>query len=272
MKKGIIIFILPAVFALLIFIGATPVKTQFTTKYFNKMFVPVLGADIQLYACKYEASNGEYKEFINDLKNTGRLPEADQYNFDTSLFNKKYPWFNDFSFMKNYYLHPAYNVYPVISIPYEGALKYCEWLTEKYNAMPQKKFKKVIFRLPTEQEWMKAVDVYPGGRFPWYGELSYDVNRKCYANLKFRVHDSEAISEYLNDGCWFPGPPDWYKPNRLGIYNIIGNVSEMTSKKGVAKGGSWDTFVDEAGVDNKQSYEGADPTIGFRVFMEIVEK
>ena len=170
MKKGIITLILPAIIALLLFGGAKPAKSHFTAKYFKTMFLPVSGNNQLLYAGKLEVSNGEYKDFINSLRQSGGQTEAAQYDYDTSVLSRKYPWFKDESFMKNYFSNASYDEYPVMSVSFEGAQKYCEWLTRKYNDLPGRKFRKVVFRLPTEEEWMKAVDVYPGARFPWYGE------------------------------------------------------------------------------------------------------
>ena len=55
------------------------------------------------------------------------------------------------------------------------------------------------------------------------------------------------------------------------IYDVIGNVSEMTSD-GKQKGGSWDNYPEECTVDKTQSYTLPDPRVGFRVIMEIIEK
>jgi hypothetical protein len=46
----------------------------------------------------------------------------------------------------------------------------------------------------------------------------------------------------------------------------------MINEKCKAKGGSWDNFIDECTVEKSQTYDGPDPRIGFRIFMEVVEE
>ena len=53
-------------------------------------------------------------------------------------------------------------------------------------------------------------------------------------------------------------------PNYLGLYNIIGNVAEMTAAKGVAKGGSYKTSVRELKPEARQLYQGPQSWLGFR--------
>lgn len=53
-------------------------------------------------------------------------------------------------------------------------------------------------------------------------------------------------------------------PNYLDLYNIIGNVAEMTTTKGVAKGGSYKTSVRELTPEAQQLYQGPQSWLGFR--------
>jgi hypothetical protein len=52
---------------------------------------------------------------------------------------------------------------------------------------------------------------------------------------------------------------------------MIGNVAEMTSEKGKAKGGSWEDEPDNCTIQSVKTYEKPSPAIGFRVFMEIIQ-
>ena len=62
-----------------------------------------------------------------------------------------------------------------------------------------------------------------------------------------------------------------YFPNNIGLYDVIGNVAEMIDDKGKACGGSWDDLPLESTIHSVKSYSDSDATIGFRVFMEVVE-
>ena len=98
----------------------------------------------------------------------------------------------------------------------------------------------------------------------------------CYlANYKTGRSQSNynrELDDYTSDdGGFFPVYVDSYWPNDYGLYNVIGNVSEMLQVKGIARGGNWDMAPEDAVLTSEQTYSGADPRIGFRVFMEVIE-
>ncbi len=58
----------------------------------------------------------------------------------------------------------------------------------------------------------------------------------------------------------------------MGLYDVIGNVSEMIDEEGKAMGGSWDHVKEESTITSINNYQGADARVGFRVFMEVIEE
>ena len=48
------------------------------------------------------------------------------------------------------------------------------------------------------------------------------------------------------------------------IYNLIGNVAEMTNTEGVSKGGSWFHSKEESKIKNKITYTKPEIWLGFR--------
>ena len=62
-----------------------------------------------------------------------------------------------------------------------------------------------------------------------------------------------------------------YFPNGLGLYDVVGNVAEMIDEKGKACGGSWNDIPEESTIRSVKTYTGPHDTVGFRVFMEVVE-
>lgn len=61
------------------------------------------------------------------------------------------------------------------------------------------------------------------------------------------------------------------KPNKFDLYDMIGNVAEMTAQKGVAKGGSWAHRINESSISSAQYYEDPTAWLGFRCICEVVE-
>ena len=62
-----------------------------------------------------------------------------------------------------------------------------------------------------------------------------------------------------------------YEPtNQFKLYNMFGNVAEMTSEKGIAKGGSFYHTLEECAADRVQIYDSPLAWLGFRCVAEVV--
>ena len=188
------------------------------------------------------------------------------------------------TYVHYYFGHRVFENYPIICVSHYAANEFCKWLTEKYNADPKRKFKKVIFRLPTESEFIKAAssayDPKTVPYYPWGFELRDSKGRQLCNYKAIReeyldYNDSMKKIEYQSNaflGDWdFTAPVASYPPNRYGLYNIVGNVSEMTQEEGVAMGGDYNSTGYNVRVTSKKKYEKCCSTVGFRVYMEIVE-
>jgi len=212
------------------------------------------------------------KEFKDYLKAKNKLADYKEQYPDTTQWMKKFP--NSFNepFVEQYFWHPGFNNYPVVNITKEAAEKYCEWLSEKYNSEEKRQYKKVVFRLPTEQEWNQMASVLPGHNLPWYGDFAYEPTTDKYcANVKFENKWSKTNKyDYLADGALTTNETGKYKANKIGLHDVIGNVSEITSL-GIIKGGSWDNTIDECVVNKSQDFQIPDPRVGFRIVMAIEE-
>lgn len=254
----------------------------------------------RLYAAETEVTNAQYEAFLADLlknkdfeqisicKNTktdwvSLLPENLQDLPDAQLFKHG---------------HPDGANFPVQNISHEAAKRYCAWITAAYNASTdKKKFKKVIFRLPTEAEWMAAAR---GGlnevAYPWGGS-SVQNAKGCYlgnfnslkpcgdcpgqttpavaligtVEMPAPSQQSRMYDKDSNDGGFFPVEADSYYPNRFGLYAVSGNVAEMLDEAGMAKGGSWQDAPEQAQITASKRYPLPNPAVGFRVFMEVIE-
>jgi len=262
MKKLILLFCVPFFVATLY--GQNSINIKKLEKDFVKLPYRLQNDGRILYVSKFELSNAQYNLFLDDLKKSGNISLYNNCQRD-SLGWKKYDFGYNQPLIKYYAFHPAYNDYPVVCISYESAIAYCNWLTTKYKESCKGKYLDVVFRLPSKSEWMAAADCKPQAPYPWYGNFPYGAKGCYYCNIRCDT------TNWIEDGAFYPVAKTSYFPNKLGLFNIVGNVAEMISEKGIAKGGSWYNFPEDAVVQKIQKYDSADPGIGVRVFMEITE-
>ncbi|HZY78544.1 MAG TPA: SUMF1/EgtB/PvdO family nonheme iron enzyme [Cyclobacteriaceae bacterium] len=281
-----------------------------------------------LYAMHTEVTNLEYNTFLNWLDDFNQAELRKKCEFNLSGYKKSVRDFYTRYHTPSNGARPRrrsssdsvtnYNYHPAVNIPYEGAVEYCKWLTDRYNENPKRKrFKKVVFRLPTLQEWQIAalgydkfqswnlrentVEVFVakdsmqmathetrGDRktikvdeeiwFPWYWVYYYRNKpsniRHCFLG-NFRI-DAVKIpcpsGAPAYDGFSMMAPVGAYFPNNIGLFDVCGNVAEMINQKGKACGGSWNETPDNSTIQTVKDFSGPDETVGFRIFMEVIEK
>ena len=221
-----------------------------------------------LYASKYEVSNKVYSDFLISLKQNGQTEKYQIAMFDTSAWG-------DSPYTQYYHKHPAYYEYPAVNISYEGASLFCEWLTEQYNASANRKFKKVVFRLPTEQEWVAAAKAGNAeANYPWKYTSVVNEKGEAYCNHSLSAIGLRPGESGKSDYADITATVKSYKPNNYGLYNMSGNVAEMLNEKGKTKGGSWQDDAENmkiASTGKHANYTQPMTTIGFRFFMEVLE-
>jgi formylglycine-generating enzyme required for sulfatase activity len=262
-----------------------------------------------LYASSVEVTNIEYGDFLdylnengyNELYETAKI-DLDKYDYINRKFHEDYHYYYN-KYKENF------AQYPTMDLTHEAALLYCDWLTSQYNQQEKRQFKKVKFRLPTQNEWQlmalgysdfqswkldenKVVAKLKEGKsakseefevkgnevlYPWYiGSWEYRNKIRnqhgCYlANVKTedKVYCKAGIE---GDGYKITSPVGTYFPNGMGFFDMVGNVAEMIDIPGKAMGGSWDHDESESTIRSVNKYEKADPRVGFRVFMEVIEE
>jgi len=186
-------------------------KEQLFTNSLGMKFVPVPGT--QMLMCVHETRNADYAAYA-----------AAQSGVDAE-------WKEEAGIGKEQH--------PVVKVNYEDAEGFCRWLSAKEGK---------TYRLPTDAEWSAAVglenergatpaekeenspeEVYPWGRYypPKPGDGNYDIDG-------------------VEDGYDGTAPVMSFKANKLGVYDLGGNVYEWCQDwydedkdSRVLRGASW---------------------------------
>ncbi len=238
-----------------------------------------------LYAGKYEVSNMLYLAFEKSLTEANKTDLLNITQIDTSNWTEYFT--NNEPFVEMYYRNPAYKDFPVVNISFEAANLFCQWLTDEYNAAPKKMFKKVLFRLPTENEWEIAARSGTSTPYPWGNKLIVDYQVMCNYKrigdeyIKYDSITKKHILDYqysidikpkANEPVFITAPVISYIDNDYGMYNVCGNVAEMVNIKGISCGGGWKSSGGDVTVASRGKYNNFANDLGFRYFMVIIEK
>lgn len=217
-----------------------------------------------LYIDKTEITNVDWMEFVY-WTNLNEPENSDFVTIDSTVWDSsKYAGMRKF-----YHTHPQYMNYPLVGVSYEQAQAYCQWRTDRVmeamvlNSPNQvKRFGTIQYRLPSETEWEYAA---AGGlnkqEYPYGLESLKNTKGMLNANLLGSPQEDASLMSIM-------APSRSYLPNAKGIYNMIGNVAEMVTEKGVVKGGSWNTKPALSKIKQRTKIEKPSSTVGFRCICE----
>jgi hypothetical protein len=152
---------------------------------------------------------------------------------------------------------------PVVLVSWNDAEAFCKWLTQKEiqeGALEEGQF----YRLPTDAEWSAADGLPPEGGatpeerdgklrgvFPWGAAWPPPPGSGNFADESASRKDGAIIHGY-KDGWMATSPAGAFPPNKLGLYDMSGNVWQWVEDGyrqgpatardwGVLRGGSWGT-------------------------------
>ncbi|HET6226946.1 MAG TPA: SUMF1/EgtB/PvdO family nonheme iron enzyme [Bacteroidia bacterium] len=222
-----------------------------------------------IYIDQTEIRNLDYVEFLYwTARNEPEKLKSIQP--DTSV------WFDVGNFaLSDYYLrHQAYRSYPVVGITYEQAVAFCNWRTyivKEFIKIKKSTIEKMIggrdfyYRLPTKEEWEYAASAGLSANYS-YGFKSI-INKDHFPNINV----AETRILYTENSGDFLDPVYSRYPNDFRLYCMIGNVAEMISEKGIAKGGSYKQTLEESAITNSITYNKPTAFIGFRCVCVVVK-
>jgi formylglycine-generating enzyme required for sulfatase activity len=173
-----------------------------------------------------------------------------------SIYPNTQVWISDFQMSYNepmrdyYFVHPAYNDFPVVGVSYLQSTLYCQWYSA-VNGQKEKEDYRIVYRLPSELEWERAATVVAEKRSK--KSSGSPVNNNFMRNSKgcYIANFRPSAGNFGQDGAMYPTSVQSYYTNDAGCYNMQGNVAELTStpivyrigestEEGyIIKGGAW---------------------------------
>lgn len=142
---------------------------------------------------------------------------------------------------------------PITGITYEQVKGFCEWRAKVEGE------NKLVFRLPTPEEWKDFALNCLSETERKNGFRDSLNNKKCplYNFKSICICNKDSVQGKLN-GIGL------YESNKMWAFDVYGNVSEMTSIKGVAKGGNYLLYANQCHPDSIQHYNKSEKWLGFR--------
>jgi formylglycine-generating enzyme required for sulfatase activity len=140
-----------------------------------------------------------------------------------------------------------------------------------YNYKPPKNLLIPKFRLPTIEEWELCARYKNGDN--WGVDATSKAVRKykkdgsdLFLTKELFLQDLEKakVKKHYKVKIPYTAPVRGFFQNSNLTYNLIGNVAEMTSSKGIAKGGSWFHMLEESTIKANIPYQKQEAWLGFR--------
>jgi formylglycine-generating enzyme required for sulfatase activity len=232
-----------------------------------------------------EVTVAEFRRFVNA---TGHRPRATRRGYST-IYDERSGNFvraGNVDWQSDYAGRPAADDMPVLHISVGDAIRYAEWLSEQTGQR---------YRLPSEAEFEYALRAGKQSRYPW-GEGAPPARA---GNFTGASDVSPGGRRWTNaflgygDGAWGPAAVASYKPNRWGVHDLAGNVSEWVEdcwhssyrraprdgrswvnpgcRNQVVRGGSWANSPAHTRSAWRQGTDvnNTNARVGFRVVREI---
>jgi formylglycine-generating enzyme required for sulfatase activity len=182
-------------------------------------------------------------------------------------------------YVESYLRHPGFNDYPVVGVSYEQATEFCKWRTLAVNYYVHcknnscidkggflgKSFPiKINYRLPTKHEWEMLARVGLDSNNKYFKKLPKDRSEWIFYHTKEAINSITKRDRDYHRAVFYTCPTKSYFPNKFDLYQLIGNVAEIISKKGLAKGGSFVHTFEESKITWDQNYTKPERWLGFR--------
>lgn len=160
--------------------------------------------------------------------------------------------------------------FPVTGVSLEQATYFTKWLNLLFTEFLYTYDEvNVRFRLPSEKEWVAVAESGLNENMRVNHVLDSINNKNCMLFIYSNMPACEGYEKYFKASRGGGSiSVKFMNPDYKGILQFFGNVAELTSEKGIAKGGSYFHPAAHAKTSEKQIYSNPEPWLGFRVVAE----
>ncbi len=246
-------------------LGTAVVPTMVGNEFTNSLgmkFVSVPGTKVSF--CIHETRKADYAAYA-----------AENSGVDGSWKNQS----------KDGFPAGADDTHPVVGVCWADAKMFCEWVSKKEGQ---------TYRLPTDREWSYAVGIARSEKkdstpdslngkitdeFAWGSKWPPTKSAGNFADTAYKKKfpAAECIENYT-DGFISTSPVMSFQPNKLGLYDMAGNVWEWCDDwyspakvDRVSRGGSWTSRTQGSLLSSSRDHtppSRRDASFGFRVVLE----
>ena len=194
--------------------------------------------------------------------------------------------------------------HPVVCVSRADAERFARWLTSQEREAgliePTDEY-----RLPTDEEWSAMAGIqgekgyspyersqskgaYAAREFPWGFSWPPPARSGNFSDTSARAYVSpQYVLEHYSDGFPFTAPVKSFPPNKLGLFDLSGNVQEWVADEyggprgfnfrhyGVTRGGDYTSFRPSQiaiGSRTPRPMDERSSTVGFRLMLERTQK
>ena len=185
------------------------------------------------YIYRTEVTNALYLQFLKENSGSEFLPDTTCWNTDFGV-NYHTPM------VEKYLRSTTYANYPVVGVSQLQALKFCQWMEKNIRSelskIPDFNDYTCELTLPTNNQWESAF--YRAylhnhkdsqmGNWVIQQRIVSSKGKNLVNYGQESTSEGYILKNYTSDGGLFPTSFTAFKPNKIKLFDLLGNVSELT--------------------------------------------